>query len=77
MVKKLDADGISYRLLVMPDHPTPIRVRTHTADSVPYLLYDSTKEQSHSWAYNEEEAGKTENFVAEGHTLIDYLFSGK
>ena len=38
----MDASGEDYRLLVLPDHPTPIRVRTHTADPVPYLLYDST-----------------------------------
>lgn len=42
VVEKLRAAGTAFRLLVLPDHPTPIRVRTHTADSVPYLLYDST-----------------------------------
>lgn len=44
LTEALDGEDISYRLLVMPDHPTPIRVRTHTADPVPYLLYDSEKE---------------------------------
>lgn len=77
IVEGLREAGEDFRMVILPDHPTPICIRTHTGDSVPYLLYDSTKEQSHSWAYNEEEAGKTENFVAEGHTLIDYLFSGK
>ena len=43
LTEALDREGTAYRLLVMPDHPTPIRVRTHTADSVPYLLYDSEK----------------------------------
>ena len=37
--------GEEFRLLLLPDHPTPIEVRTHTADPVPYLLYDSTKEE--------------------------------
>ena len=36
------ASGEAFRLLVLPDHPTPIRVRTHTSDPVPYLLFDST-----------------------------------
>ena len=70
----LDRDGVNYRLLVMPDHPTPIRVRTHTADSVPYLLYDSAKPKKESWNYNEEEAGGSGNFVPLGHTIIDKLF---
>ena len=55
LTKALDEDKTEYRLLVMPDHPTPIRVRTHTADSVPYLLYDSNIQQEHTWNYNEKE----------------------
>ena len=73
LTKALDEDKTDYRLLVMPDHPTPIRVRTHTADSVPYLLYDSTQLQSHTWNYNEKDAKESGNFVAEGHTIIDKL----
>lgn len=37
----LDESAVDYRLLVLPDHPTPISLRTHTADPVPFLLYDS------------------------------------
>ena len=73
LTKALDEDKTEYRLLVMPDHPTPIRVRTHTADSVPYLLYDSNIQQEHTWNYNEKEAKESGNFVAEGHTIIDKL----
>ena len=73
LTKALDEDKTDYRLLVMPDHPTPIRVRTHTADSVPYLLYDSTQLQSHTWNYNEKDAKESGNYVAEGHTIIDKL----
>ena len=71
----LKACGEDFRMLILPDHPTPICIRTHTGDSVPYLLYDSTDQQSHTWHYNEEEAEQSGNFVDEGHTLIDYLFS--
>ena len=39
----LEAAGEDFRMLVLPDHPTPICMRTHSSDSVPYLLYDSTK----------------------------------
>lgn len=73
LTRALDEERTDYRLLVMPDHPTPIRVRTHTADSVPYLLYDSTDMQKHTWNYNEKEAKESGNFVADGHTIIDKL----
>lgn len=66
--------GTDYRMLVMPDHPTPIRCRTHTSDPVPYLLYDSTAEQDNSWHYNEAEANLTGNVVEEGYKVIDRLF---
>ena len=74
IVEGLRAKGEDFRMVVLPDHPTPICIRTHSSDSVPYLLYDSTKEQANTWKYNEAEAEKTENFVAEGYTLIDHLF---
>lgn len=69
----LDASGEEYRLLVLPDHPTPIRVRTHTSDPVPYVLYDSRRIQEHTWKYNEKEAKASGNYIAEGHTLMAYL----
>lgn len=61
-------------MLVLPDHPTPIRVRTHTSDPVPYLLYDSTAPLERKWNYNEEEAAKSGNYIAQGHTMMEYLF---
>lgn len=72
----LDASGEEYRLLVLPDHPTPIRVRTHTGDPVPYVLYDSRRIQAHTWKYNEKEAKKSGNYIAEGHTLMAYFLEG-
>lgn len=71
VVEKLQAAGEDFRLLVLPDHPTPICVRTHTSDNVPYMLYDSTKEQQQTWNYNEAEGKTSGNFVAQGHKLID------
>lgn len=70
----LDASGEDYRMLILPDHPTPVRVRTHVADPVPYLLYDSTDRQDHSWHYNEEEAKNSGNTIARGWELMGYLF---
>ena len=71
--EQMDASGEAYRMLILPDHPTPIRVRTHTADPVPYLLYDSTALLDNHWRYNEREAGESGNYVAEGHRMMGYL----
>lgn len=74
VIEQMDASGEPYRLLVQPDHPTPIRVRTHTSDPVPYLLYDSTKEEKHDWKYNEREAKESGNDIAHGYEMMGYFF---
>jgi len=71
VVEKMEAAGEDFRLMVLPDHPTPIRARTHTSDNVPYMLYDSTDLQSKEWDYTEEDGKMSGNYVAEGHKLID------
>ena len=74
VVKGLREAGADFRMLVMPDHPTPIPVRTHTADPVPYLLYDSTAPQEHTWNYNEREAEEGGIYRAHGYEMMDLLF---
>lgn len=70
----MERAGEEFRLLVLPDHPTPVSIRTHTADPVPYLLYDSTEVVTGNYGYSEEDAKRTGNFVQQGYQLIDYLF---
>ena len=74
VTEAMDKSGEDYRMLVLPDHPTPIRVRTHTADNVPYLLYDSRKDLQSGRLYNEREAAEGP-FLERGHEIIRYLFS--
>lgn len=69
----LDASGEEYRMLILPDHPTPIRLRTHTGDPVPYLLFDSTRQEKKIAKFTEEEAAQTGNFQPEGFRLLDRL----
>ena len=73
VVDAMEKSGEDYRILVMPDHPTPIACRTHTSNPIPYMLYDSTKEREETYHYNEAEAEKTGTFVAEGYTLMSRL----
>ena len=75
--EKMDASGEAYRMLVLPDHPTPIRCRTHTSNPVPYLLYDSTTSVENNTDYNEKAGKESGIFIPEGFTLIDKLFSVK
>lgn len=71
----MDQSGEDYRMLILPDHPTPIEVRTHTSEPVPYLLYDSTELQDNDWQYSEKCAAEGGIYHPQGHELIDYLFS--
>lgn len=66
-------EGTDYRIIVLPDHPTPVRLRTHVAYPVPYMIYDSTKEQQHSWHYNEREAAKSGCRISKGWEMMDYF----
>ena len=74
LCKELDARKVPYRMLVLPDHPTPVRVRTHTSDSVPYLLYDSTQAAEGAGQYSEETGAASGILYKEGYQLIDHLF---
>lgn len=71
--ESLKAEGTDFRMLVMPDHPTPIRCRTHTSDPVPYLIYDSTNELDNSWNYNEADAKAGGIYEPVGHHLMDHF----
>ena len=69
--KGLEDAGVDFRMLVMPDHPTPIWCRTHTSDPVPYMLYDSTKNLGQGLLYTEEEASKSGIEEKEGYRLME------
>ena len=73
----LAAAGEDFRMLVLPDHPTPVCIRTHSAEAVPFLLYDSTCPRSGNRHYNEREAAASGTYIARGHELIDYLCGTK
>ena len=71
LADKLKADGIDYRMLIMPDHPTPISLKTHVSDPVPYVIYDSTKDNGSGLAYSEKNAEETGLYIEEGYTLME------
>ena len=67
----MDASGEDYRMLILPDHPTPIRIRTHTAEPVPYILYDSRRQERKVARYTEADAAATGELITNGYTLME------
>ncbi len=61
------------RVLVMPDHPTPISVRTHTPDPVPFLIWGKGIKPNGAARFTEAEAKKTGVFIAQGYKIMSEL----
>ncbi|MGC9325799.1 MAG: cofactor-independent phosphoglycerate mutase [Desulfomonilia bacterium] len=77
ILTSLEAQGVPFRVLFLPDHPTPILKRTHTADPVPFVLYDSTSTQNNPRRFTEKDASTTGLFVEKGYTLLERLLAGQ
>lgn len=71
----LDEDGEDYRVLIVPDHRTPLAIRTHSATPVPFVIYDSRNEQPYDEAKTFcEKAGEKGMYFDSGFELADYFF---
>ena len=64
-----------YRILLLPDHPTPIALRTHTADPVPFVMFDSRDRRENAGAVYDESITERDDIVVfeEGYKLMDYF----
>ncbi len=67
--------GEDFRMLILPDHPTPLRIRTHSPEPVPYVLYDSRRERKSIARYSEAEAMATGIFEPQGCRLMEKFLS--
>lgn len=78
VIEYLKNCGEDYRILVLPDHQTPMRIRTHAAKPVPFVLYSSAKEEAEDPAriYGETAAAASGLFFANGYELTDFFFCG-
>jgi 2,3-bisphosphoglycerate-independent phosphoglycerate mutase len=61
------------RVLVMPDHPTPIKLRTHTGEPVPYLIWGKGVKNNGAARFTEAEGKKTGNFMPDGYKILESL----
>ncbi len=72
IVEQLDAMRESYKILIAPDHPTPLALRTHTRDAVPFILYSSDCVKSSGFSqYNEDTCKQSGNYYEDGESLIN------
>jgi len=78
IVAELEASGEEYAVLLLPDHPTPLSLRTHTSDPVPFLIYRSNNQQrGGGHVYTEASAAASGRYLEEGHRLMDYFVGGR
>lgn len=76
VIEYLKESGEDFRVLVIPDHRTPISIRTHTSDPVPFVIYDSRTETEvdERKQFNEKSASIYGNHFENGFELMDYFF---
>ena len=72
-VEYLRESGEPFRVMILPDHPTPIVMRTHSMDPVPFLIYDSESEKEGVDSLTEESAKGTGFYLPHGYDLMKYL----
>jgi len=68
-----------YRVLILPDHATPIEVKTHTEEPVPFVIYDSRMKRKNENASFDESITERGDILVfeEGHKLMDYFIRGE
>lgn len=69
--------GDNYRILIMPDHPTPLSIMTHSGEAVPYLLYDNRKPQKGDKTFTEATCERSGNYVSFGPEIMNKLLEKK
>ena len=73
MLDYLNGCGDDYRILIMPDHPTPLETMTHSSAPVPFLIYDSRKKENGVSSFTEKNAAETGKFVEHGPDIMSML----
>ena len=63
--------------MVLPDHPTPVELRTHTIDPVPFFIYSSKEKKNGVDTFDEFTAKETGYYISKGHELMGILTSNQ
>ena len=75
MLPVLDKKYDDYKIMILPDHPTPLALKTHVSDPVPFLIYQKSKPVNGVDSFNEETASQTGLFIEKGPSLMDYFIN--
>lgn len=76
VLKGLEEIGDDYKIMILPDHPTPLSTKTHAGDPVPYMIYQKSKEKdSGVKSIDEESAKATGVYLEEGYNLMKKFIS--
>jgi len=72
-------DAGDYRVMVLPDHPTPIPVRSHVPDPVPFAIYDSRHREGSAveMSFDEESVKQSTFYIEHGHEIMDVFMRGE
>lgn len=74
LVDSLEKSGAPFAVSVMPDHATPLSVRTHTDEPVPFFIYDSERKTANGVGFSEKLAASTGTILPRGACVIEKLF---
>lgn len=69
----LEASGEPFRIMALPDHPTPVRLRTHTIDPVPFMIYMSDEPHDGVKCFCEDACAAKDFYVPHGEELLSYM----
>lgn len=69
----LQSTGEDFRIMILPDHPTPIVMRTHSMDPVPFMIYCSDKSFDGVETFTEQTAADKNFYLPRGEALLDYM----
>ncbi len=75
IISGLKSSREHFRILLLPDHPTPIATGSHSANPVPFVLYDSNDEKNNSIPFDERANNESQIKIIEAYRLIEMLFS--
>lgn len=73
MLEYLEGCGDDYRILIMPDHPTPLDIKTHSSEPVPFLLFDSRKQEKGADNWTEKVSENSGIFIEHGPDIMKLL----
>ena len=76
LLKRMNDSGEDYAVLLLPDHPTPVRVRTHTHAPVPFVVYRRSQEAPSGFSVYDEESGRRGGVrIENGFELMEYFLA--